>query len=79
MNLKEGEWVIIRHSQPFFEEPHQVEGMVVSIEPSSRNLIDKIAKRNPVNVVVETEMLGKVRIKRVTPASLSLVIDPDTL
>jgi len=79
MNLKEGEWIILRHSQPFFEEPHQVEGTVVSIKPSKRNLADKLARRNPVNVMVETEMLGKVRIKRVTPGNLSLVIDPHTL
>lgn len=79
MNLKEGEWIILRHSQPFIEEPHQIGGTVVSIKPSKRNLVDKITRRNPVDVVVETEMLGKVRIKRVTPGNLSLAIDPHTL
>jgi len=33
MGLKQGADITVRHSAPFCEEPHQVLGVVLSVEP----------------------------------------------
>lgn len=82
--LEEGATVVVRHSDPFFDEPHQVEGEVLSIEIQTQRLgvLERLLGRGSATatVVVQTESdLGRVRIKGVRPENMHLVVEPRSI
>lgn len=64
---------------PLSAEPAEFEGRIVSIQPSKLNLVDKILRREPVDIVVDSHLFGRIRIKKVTLGNLGSVLDPCTL
>lgn len=73
--LKVGKQVILRRSNSPFEEPYSVPGSIETVIPNVK-LTDRIMGRQPVDVVVATESLSRVMLKRIHPGNLSLAFDP---
>jgi len=75
MKLEKGQWVVVRHCHPFIDESHQIGGVVESVKPSRITVWDKLRKRQALfDVIVETDLLGKVMIRRVSSTNVGLVL-----
>ena len=75
--LTKGQRITLRHCSPFIDEPHQVEGIVLEALPGG-NRLDKLLRKHPMDLLVDTQEFGRVLIKGATPENVSLVLDPYT-